>query len=34
MSDKNVKVDKIKMNKDASALMESGKCDEAIGMFA
>jgi tetratricopeptide (TPR) repeat protein len=34
MSDKNVKVDPIKMHKDASALMESGKCDEAIGMFA
>jgi tetratricopeptide (TPR) repeat protein len=34
MSDKNVKVDPIKMHKDASALMESGKCDEAIDMFA
>lgn len=34
MSDKNVKEDPIKLHKTASALMESGKCDEAMDIFA
>jgi len=33
MSDKTVKEDPIKMHKDASSLMESGKCAEAMPMF-
>ncbi len=33
MSDKTVKEDPIKMHKEASSLMESGKCAEAMPMF-